>query len=169
MSQREIHFLDLTIKVEGGNLNISTFFKSLDRNAYISKDSCHHQPWLDGVPKSQLLCIRGNCSKLAYFDVQYQVMSQRFREKGYDPSSLVSTLNLVRKMDREEQLVDKHAKNETNNFVLSLTTTSHVIKNIMQKHWHILQNDRVLGSLLPSKPSVIFRGVPSLKDKVAVL
>lgn len=37
----------------------------------------------------------------------------------------------------------------------------------MHKHWHFLQNDCVLGPVLPPKPQLVFRGVPSLKDKIA--
>lgn len=37
----------------------------------------------------------------------------------------------------------------------------------MNKHWHILGNDRVLKTILPIRPQVVYRGVPSLKDRLA--
>lgn len=37
----------------------------------------------------------------------------------------------------------------------------------MQRHWKVLQGDRVLGSNLPDRPWVVYRGVPPLKMQVA--
>lgn len=37
----------------------------------------------------------------------------------------------------------------------------------MTKHWGVLRNDKILGSVLPYRPQVIFRGVPPLKLQVA--
>lgn len=31
-------------------------------NAYILRDSCHYQPWLENTPKGQLLRLRINCT-----------------------------------------------------------------------------------------------------------
>lgn len=50
--------------------------------------------------------------------------------------------------------------------VTSFSTQHRVVKHILGKYWHILQNYRVLGTRLSPKPQVIFRGVPSLKDKI---
>lgn len=42
-----------------------------------------------------------------------------------------------------------------------------VYKKIIRKHWHLLGNDRIINTFLPVAPQVIFRGVPSLGDRVA--
>lgn len=65
-SDTEIHFLDLNITVKG-RLNISTFFKDTDRNAFIPVTSCHHKSWLAAVPKGQFQHIRCNCTEVSDF------------------------------------------------------------------------------------------------------
>lgn len=82
-------------------------------------------------------------------------------------------LNEVRNMDRETLLVDKlETSDNLGNFGSSFITTDssqhYAIKNTVRQHWHILQNDRVLGPLLSSQPQVIFKGVTFLKDRVAI-
>lgn len=41
------------------------------------------------------------------------------------------------------------------------------IKKIFKKHWSVLQNDRVLGPVIPEKTVIIFRGAPSLRHNIA--
>lgn len=40
-------------------------------------------------------------------------------------------------------------------------------KNIFKRHWSKLKNYRVLGSLLPDKPAVVFRGLRSSQARIA--
>lgn len=40
------------------------------------------------------------------------------------------------------------------------------IKKLLSKHWHIVKNDGILGPVLPDRPQVVFRGVPSIKSFV---
>lgn len=37
----------------------------------------------------------------------------------------------------------------------------------MDHHWSVLKNDRILGTLLPERPKVIYKGAPSLRSKIA--
>ena len=61
-SQTSVHYLDLNIGIKEGSFVTSTFFKDTDRNAFIPTDSCHHAPWIKGVPKSQYLRLKRNCT-----------------------------------------------------------------------------------------------------------
>lgn len=60
-STQQVNFLDLTIKVVNKTLETLTYFKSSDRNSHLGVTSCHHLSWLRSKPKSQFLCLRGNC------------------------------------------------------------------------------------------------------------
>lgn len=77
MNQKEMNFLDFTIKVENGRLLTSSSFKATDHNAYISRESCHHWPWLEGVPKEQILHLRRKCTTLEDFDRETGILKKQ--------------------------------------------------------------------------------------------
>lgn len=41
-------------------------------------------------------------------------------------------------------------------------------EKIIMKHWDILKKDRVLGTVLPSRPRFIYRRAPTLRDVLAL-
>ena len=106
-SQTNVHYLDLNIGIKDGIFVTSTYFKDIDRNAFIPTDSCHHDPWIKGVPKSQYLRLRRNCSDPQEFSTQAKVLTGRFLEKGYGQESLDESLKHVLAMDRSDLLREK--------------------------------------------------------------
>lgn len=95
------------------------------------------------------LRIRRNCTTLEDFNRQAGTLTQRFLEKDYDPVILEATLNQVRNSDRDLLLRDRvdeptNVNGNSNKFSLITNFSTHLtIKRIMQKHWPILQNNRV--------------------------
>lgn len=39
-------------------------------------------------------------------------------------------------------------------------------EKINKRHWHILQMDRLLGTILPKYPKCVYRRAPTVKDKM---
>ena len=170
--QGKINFLDLEIRVEGGQFVTSTYFKSTDRNSFIPRDSCHHRAWLDSVPKSQFLRLRRNCSKLEDFGEQAKMLTSRFLDKGYEKEELYKQTREVEILDRGLLLLDKQVSTENQNqfvspFITSYSNQHFLIKKLVRKHWHLIKEDAILGPALPEQPHVVFRGVPSLRDSLA--
>lgn len=81
-------------------------------------------------------------------------------------------MRMVSAMDREDLLTER-ARGGADGFTLGVpfitpySVQHNGIKQLLNKHWHIIKNDTVLGSMLPPKPKVIFKGVPSLQGRVA--
>lgn len=92
-------------------------------------------------------------------------------KKGYNQVEIDNDLFKVLYTDLALLLEDKPQRDNDDNFKWSLLTafsTQHKqIKAIFEQHWGILRNDKFLGSVLPERPKVIYRGVPSLKSKIA--
>lgn len=170
-SRDTIHFLDLKIQIVEDHFVTSTHFKVTDRNSYILVDSCHHEPWLRAIPQGQFLRLRRNCSDITTFDEQASILMDRFIEKGYDRASLSLAVKTARDRDRLSLLSDIPQHNAIVSDAVPFITTYSVqhrdIKQLIQKHWHLLGSDRVLSSILPVRPRVVFRGVASLGSKVA--
>lgn len=149
----------------------SPFFKGTDRNLFIPTDSCHFNPWLRSVPKSQYMRLRRNCSDPGEFLVQAEVLTTKFLDKVYQQDFLVDTLVTVKTMNRADLLVEREPRvdggfNMDVPFVTSYSLQHKSIKQLVSKHWHIVNNDVVLKGMFPDKSRVIFRGVPSLRNRV---
>uniref|UniRef100_A0A8C5P9M3 Reverse transcriptase domain-containing protein n=1 Tax=Leptobrachium leishanense TaxID=445787 RepID=A0A8C5P9M3_9ANUR len=69
-SNDSVTFLDLNIYREGNKLKSKTFFKEVDTNTFIEKNSCHNPTWLKGVPKGQFIRLRRNCTDVDIFKQQ---------------------------------------------------------------------------------------------------
>lgn len=118
------------------------------------------------------MCPRRKCTRVDDFNIQANILTNRFIEKGYSFDVLSQTLSKVQELDREQFMVEKpKMTNEETNFswpfITGYSHQHYMIKKLVCKHWHILKNDHILGSTLPDRPQVVFRGVPSLKDTLA--
>lgn len=169
----EIHYLDLKTEIKDNSFVTSTFFKGTDRDSFILMGSCHHDPWLRSVPKSQYLRLRRNCSDPHQFLVQAGVLTGRFLEKGYQKEFLADTLDLVNATKREDLLVEREPceggfSSMGVPFITSYSLQHRNIRKLIDKHWHIATNDAFLKDVLPDRPQVIFRGAPSLRNQVAL-
>lgn len=120
-SSVEIHFLDLRIRVIEGRIMTSTYFKETDRNGFIHTKSCHHQAWLESIPKSQFLRLRRNCTNVDDFDREASILRGRFLEKGYSANQLDAALGLARTKNRDDLLVVR-PKIQDDSFKFSFVT-----------------------------------------------
>lgn len=149
-SRSEIHFLDLKIKVQDGAIVTSTFFKEMNRNDLICTKSCQHPAWLRSVLVRPFLQLMRNCTRSEDFVQEAPALK------------LNQAIDRTVKKNKEELLVLRQVvPNDTykHAFFTTFSTQQYAIKNILQKHWNLLRNDRVLGSLLPETLAVVFRGV----------
>uniref|UniRef100_A0A8C5M9U5 Reverse transcriptase domain-containing protein n=1 Tax=Leptobrachium leishanense TaxID=445787 RepID=A0A8C5M9U5_9ANUR len=170
-SRESINFLDLTIFPEGNTIHTRTFFKQVDSNSFIGKDSCHLNSWLEGVPKSQYIRMRRNCSKSTDYTIQASKLTSDFIEKGYDQQKLEKTKEEVAKVDRQDYLKykEKNLQDQSLEGVPMIFTYSQQdqdFKNIVRKFWPILREDPMLQELLPTKPRFICRGTKNLKSRL---
>lgn len=169
-SQERINFLDLTIIKDVGGFKTITYFKQTDRSAFIPLDSCHNKSWLKSIPKSQFVRMRRNCSEMEDYRFQVDVLENRLHEKDYDLDPLEVTIEEVAKLDRST-LLDVGPKEKKEGpilrFITMYLTQLFLIKKIIRKHWHLLGNDRIINTFLPANPQVIFKGILSLRDRIA--
>lgn len=169
-SYQQIYFLDLTLFREGNKLLTRTFFKDVDRNGYIPLTSCHHPRWLGGIPKSQLLRIRRNCSNLSDYNLQANIILKRFQEKGYSLENLERIKQTVGEMDRND-LFRSREKREQNDYSLSFFTGFNRqyrdLEKIVKRHWPLLLQDNDLKKVLPKQPRFIYTKPPTLRLQLA--
>lgn len=157
-------FLDLEISKEGDHFCLRNNFKPTDRNSYIPLESCHHRSWLCNFPRGQFIRLRRNCTHEDDYISQSQVLASRFQQKGYEKSALDSEIERVCNMDRNVLVSNQIRDNDIGvpNFkmVLNFNVQHKKFERIFQKNWSILKQDKVLGPLLPSRPSFTYKKPP---------
>lgn len=52
-------------------------------------------------------------------------------------------------------------------FITTYSLQHKNIKQMLSRHWHIVNNDRILKGIFPDRPHVVFRGAPSLRNRVS--
>lgn len=79
-------------------------------------------------------------------------------------------VNSTRELDRASLLCDKVTDTDEKISVPFITTFSiqhQSIKRLIQKHWHVLESDQLLATVLPSRPQIVFKGATPLSSKIA--
>lgn len=60
----------------------------------------------------------------------------------------------------------KMLQQETPSLILDYNVQHKQISKIIQRHWHILKNDKDLNNILPELPSIIYRRALIIRDMV---
>lgn len=96
-------------------------------------------------------------------------MATRFLDKGYNSSDIHNEIEKVRRIDSESILAGAQRVTQRNEYslILDYNVQHKKFELIIAKHWSILKHDRLLGPVLPSRPKLIYRKAPFLRDRVA--
>uniref|UniRef100_A0A8C5MIH2 Reverse transcriptase domain-containing protein n=1 Tax=Leptobrachium leishanense TaxID=445787 RepID=A0A8C5MIH2_9ANUR len=161
INKNKVDFLDLTLYTKDGRILTKTHFKDVHVNGYIDRSSDHYPPWLNGIPKGQMVRVRRNCSDVEQYQSQSQKLIHEFVAKGYEKQTLNIIKEDVLKMERSTLLVNKQQeinKEDIISFILDYHVYNREIRNSIVRHWPILKRDSILNTMLPDKPSIIYRG-----------
>lgn len=113
--------------------------------------------------------IYQNCSNLQDYENQSNILIDRFVEKGYKRKSLETLKEKVRLMDRNIMIEGKKYKKKNQHIEVAFLTgynRQHKSVKVLKKHWSILQSDTTLKSILPNKPTFIYRRAPSVRNRL---
>ncbi|XP_073404135.1 uncharacterized protein [Dendrobates tinctorius] len=130
------------------------------QRTHTGKKYCHLPSWLVNVPKSQLIRAHRNCSRIQDFDKEAVFLTNKFVRKGYDIKALGEIKETVRKMPREDLLIQQKKNTECSimediPIITQYNANSKILRKIVNRHWNILKNDKVIGEKLPVYPSEI--------------
>lgn len=103
-SDKEVHFLDTVVYINGGLLHTKVYTKPTDKKQFLYYSSCHPRHVLKAIPYSQALRYRRNTSDDFIFKESLQTLRQQFLNRGYPPSLLDKELDKVTKVDRYDTL-----------------------------------------------------------------
>lgn len=137
-----------------------TFFITAT-NSLLKWDSCHPRPLVKGIPRGQFLRLRHYCSDPGMFKTQARELNKRFLRRGYPPDVLNNAYENALKRECTSLLTSKQHKDvEDMRAELRILGVfgqcSYKVRQILAKHWDILQSDAVFRVLLLNRPLITF-------------
>ena len=116
--------------------------------------------------------VKRNCSDNNDFLSQSEILTERFKVKGYNPIFLEKIVEEVEKIPRSKCLEEKaiNATCESNpnewGFITQFHSQYKEVESIFKDHWHILLLDKKLGPVIPQQPRFIYRRAPTYGDTI---
>lgn len=165
-----ITFLDVTIhKDENGLLSSSLYRKPTAGNSILHASSFHPCALIASIPYSQYLRIRRNCLDSGVFKKEADLLRTRLLTRGYSKTCLKKAYNRACTRTRNDLLHNPSSKTRRENPISIITRFSNQqkwIKSIVQKYWHVLTMDPIIGPFVPKIPVLTFRRARSLRDQL---
>ena len=165
-SQTEINFLDTKVmKSPDGTIKTKHYKKSTDRPSYLHKNSEHPKSLKNSIPYAQGLRIKKICSTQEDYNNAKTELIESFEKRGYDKENLKTQLQPLENIDRKDLLKYKE-KTVSDKIPLTVTynRTLPPLKNITDKHWHLLQLNDELKETFKEKPTIAYKRNKNLKD-----
>ena len=160
-------FLDTTSHLEGDRVVVDLYTKPTDSHQYLLPSSCHPPHCSQNIPYSLALRIRRICSDDEAFELRVKELSDQLSKRGYQKQSIDQAIGRVRQMDRLS-LLSYRPKPTQDKAILPFVITYHPdlpkVRNIVDKHWPIIESSDHLNSVFPQKPIMAFRRPKSLRD-----
>ena len=151
-SKESIEFLDTLVYIDSKNrLQTTLSKKPTDCQNYLHMKSAHLFSLKKSIPYSQALRIKCICSTFKKYRKHSQDLIKRFVEKGYNESTVGKQIERVDHLERS--LLLKNCKPKCKDSIPFLITYNSVlpnIKEIISKHWHILNLDSSFKEILNS-------------------
>ena len=92
-------------------------------------------------------------------------LTDSFRKRGYTKNNLTTHIERANSIPRETTLVQTpRAQNNRLTFITTYNRTNPDIKDVLQKHWHLLQLDSNLGTIFSELPMIAFKRNKNLGD-----
>ncbi|OCT88234.1 hypothetical protein XELAEV_18016860mg [Xenopus laevis] len=179
ISYEAVNFLVIHIyRDKENNLQTSVYRKNTATNNLLHAKSQHPSNLIKGIPTGQYLCVRRLCSTPGNFKIEAKKLYDRFKQRGYSHNCLKRAYKRALESDRSSLLIPR--KNNNNNKKLEQSTNSkqqirligdfssqyREIFNILQKHWHILEQDLDLKEVIGNYPQITYRRSKNLKDRL---
>jgi hypothetical protein len=167
VSTQELNFLDITIYKgknfeKDGTLDTKTFFKPTETFQYINVTSAHPDFCLRGFVKGEILRHKRNCNNVPDFTTTVLKFYKHLRQRGYSKELFLDQL--------EEVLKKNKAKNKPHERSLFFKTKynpsmpNQKLRKILNKHWHVINEDAELKPIFPSPPTISFARNKNLRE-----
>ncbi|XP_071988310.1 uncharacterized protein [Engystomops pustulosus] len=167
ISNTSVEFLDLKVLTNKEKITTSLFRKKTATNNILHYNSFHPQHLKKGIPYSQMLRLKRNCSDPQDFKTEARELTNRLRARGYPKKVISQAYMRVTKISRDTLLTPKPKISKKDNEVRLITTYNNQWQDLYQilgKNWNILKSEPRLRNLINTRPTITARRAKNLKD-----
>ena len=161
-------FLDTTVKLVDGCLQIDLFIKPTSSLSYLHRDSCHPIIVFQSLPYGEFLRVCRNCSKRSSFNHFSDIILEAFIRQGYERDFLLRAQEQARDVDRSSMLepyANLQVSHRTDTSNLNSPSEHHKkIHQFLRQNWTILGMSDITSDLYQSDITCGARRNPQLRD-----
>ena len=165
--KQSIPFLDTSLMIKDGKIQVDLFKKPTDKNQYLLPTSCHPPHCTDNIPFSLALRIVRICSDPDMRDQRLSELQGLLTERNYKPGIIISAINKARLIPRTKALqhVAKPASDTRPALVIAFHSRLPDIPSIINKHWRAMTSmDPYLHEVFPDPPLVSYKRQRNIND-----
>ena len=171
ISESEISFLDVKVKLNNNAISTSLFTKETDTLSYLDYSSCHPVSCKKSIPYSQFLRLRRICSDLDDFVLQSKKLANSFHRANYPDEIIQTGFDKAYALNRDDLLnrpSNTSRSKNTKDPRLYLITDYHpsfrAVLDIVSNNWDVLDNSSSTRPILQIPVVRGFRRPKNLRD-----
>jgi hypothetical protein len=162
-------FLDTSLSIKNGKVDVDLYRKPTDRNQYLLTSSCHPGHVARNIPYSLALRIVRICTEPANRDIRLGELKELLLDRDYKAGLVNTAIDRARSIPREEALkkVEKPKNSQRPVFVVQHDPRLPSITNIVKKYWRtMVSQDPQLNEAFPLPPLIAYKvASPSLLEQ----
>ena len=160
-------FLDTNSTLVGDSIQVDLYTKPTDTHQYLLPTSCHPKHICRNIPYCLALRIRRICSTTDAFENRAKELTSHLKRRGYYSQEISAAIAKARSHKRED-LLSYRPKEESTDTTIPFVMTYHPelpkVKEIVNRHWSIIDSSERLRKVFPKKPVMAYRRPKSLRD-----
>ena len=170
ISESEINFLDVKVRIKNNAINTSLYTKETDTLSYLDYSSCHPASCKKSIPYSQFLRLRRICSDEDDFVTQSRKLAKSFHKAHYPDNIIQSGFDKAFQFKRDDLLKrpSNNSKTDKSDPKLFLITDYHpsfrAVLDIVSNNWDVLDNSSSTRPILQIPVVRGFRRPKNLRD-----
>ena len=167
-SKTFVPFLDTSISIEQGKIEVDLYTKETDRNQYLLPSSCHPKTTTKSIPFSLSLRIIRICTKTQDRDKRLGELKELLLARDYPELLIESAIKKALNIQRKIALLKVKTKNTVRNrpvFCLKYDPRILAIQTIQARHWRSMKyQDKYMEELVKEPPLAAFKKQRNIRD-----
>ena len=137
-----ISFLDTSLSIENGKIEVDLHRKKTHRNQYLLPSSCHPKTTSAAIPYSLSLRIVRICTNKDKRDLRLKELKELLLARNYPENLIDRAVNKAKKIPRKVALlkVKKNTEEKRPVFALRYDPRMPAIQTIQAKHWRAMKS-----------------------------
>ena len=165
--ESSIPFLDTSLSIQHGKIEVDLYKKPSDRNQYLLTSSCHPPDCLTAIPYSLALRINRICTDTNKRNMRLQELKELLLERQYKSSIIDAAIKRAIKIPRSEAIkkVAKQTNNKRPVFAVTWDPRMPNLSKMQKKHWRSMTSqDPYLREAFPQPPLLAYKRQKNISD-----